>query len=340
MEKRDLDIITNSPVNWRMYQGKTILVTGATGRLGRYIVETLMDVDLRYNLNLRIIGVARNEKKAKETFESLLEFPNLTFKYQDINEEIVHDGPIDFIFHTAGPAAPRDFKDTSVETLWAHVNGTHNILECAKDHHTKRVFYISTVETYGEWTENRNITEEDMGPMQNLNARACYPEAKRLCETMLACYKAEYGVDFCGVHFSHTLGPGIVLDDGRAFAEFLDCAIKGENIVLHSDGSAMRTYTYVSDAINAVFLIMEQGESVLYNVATEENLISVRDLANLIASLSPSKKTKVVFSEEASIMPYLPFKLAIMDSSKIRELGWKPQVNNEKMFQWTLESFL
>ncbi len=340
MERRDLDIIYNSAVNWRMYQDKTILVSGATGRLGRYILETLVDADLKYNLNLRVIGLARSEEKVKNVFGSILEFPNVTFIYQDIQTPVSYDGRLDYIFHTAGPAAPRDFKDTCVETLWAHVNGTHNMLELAKQKQVKRFFYISTVETYGEWTKEAKITEEDMGPLRHLNSRSCYPEAKRLCETMLASYKEEYDIDYCGVRFSHTLGPGIELEDGRAFAEFINCALKGEDIVLHSKGNAMRTYTYVADAINAAFLIMEKGESTLYNVSTDENIISIKDLAELIANLAPAGKTKVRFSEEASSLPYLPFKLAIMDTTKIRDLGWEPMVNNIDMFKWTMESFL
>lgn len=340
MEKRDLDIIYRMPVNWQMYRNKVVLVTGATGRLGRYIVETLVDADTRYNLNMRIVGAARSERKTRQVFAELLELPNVSFLYQDISETIKYDGSVDYIFHTAGPAAPVDFRETAVETLWAHVCGTHNILEFARKHRTRRVFYVSTVEIYGAWQENRTIQETDMGPLQNLNCRACYPEAKRLCETMLASYKEEYGIDYCGVRFSHTLGPGISLDDGRAFAEFIQCALEGRDIVLHSDGSAMRTYTYVADGIAAAFLIMEKGKSMLYNVAADENIISVRDLAQLIARLSPSGKTEVVFGEDAGKLPYLPFKLAIMDTGRIQELGWKPQVNIKDMFQWTMESFL
>lgn len=339
VEKRDIDIICNSSVNWRLYQGRTVLVTGATGRLGRYILETLVDVDLRYNLNMRIIGLARSEEKTKYVFGSTLELPNVSFLYQDINTVIDYNGSIDFIFHTAGAAAPIDFKDHAVETLWGHVNGTHNILECAKKHGTKRVLYVSTVEVYGEWQKNDDIKESDMGVMRHLSYRACYPEAKRLCETMLASYKEEYGIDYCGVRFSHTLGPGIVLDDGRAFAEFINCALAGKDIVLHSDGSAIRTYTYVADGINAIFLIMEKGESSLYNVAANENMINTRDLARLIASFSPSGKTKILFSTEASKMPYLPFKLAIMDTTRVRELGWRPQVDIKNTLQWTITSF-
>lgn len=339
MEKRDLDIITNSAVNWRMYQDATVLITGATGRLGRYILETLADVDLKYNLNMRILGLARNEEKARKVFDNLLDLPNVGFLYQDVNTTIQYDGKIDYMFHTAGPAAPRDY-DNPVETLWAHVNGTHNVLECARTHKTKRVFYISTVEVYGEWRSDDEIKESDMGVMRHLNSRSCYPEAKRLCETMLATYKQEYGISFCGVRLCHTLGPGVSLTDGRGFAEFMDCVLKNEDIVLHSDGGAMRTYTYVADAVNAMFLIMDKGDDELYNVANEDNLISIRDLAEMMVGLLPKRTCKVRFSDEASKLQYLPFKLAILDTTKVRELGWKPATDIKKMFKWTLESFL
>ena len=341
MERRDFNIITKGISNWNMYRNATIMVTGATGRLGRFILETLVDADLKYNLNLRVLGLARSHEKAVEVFGDLLEFPNVSFLYQDVNTTIEYDGKVDYIFHTAGPAAPLDFKTSSVNVLWSHVNGTHNVMEFGVKHGTKKVFYISTVEIYGTWESDALIKEEDMGPLKNLNARACYPEGKRVCETMLASYKADYGIDFCGVRLCHTLAAGILLDDGRAFAEFIDCALKGKDIVLHSDGSAMRTYTYTPDAINAIFMIMERGESgCMYNVSANENLISIRDLATLIAGLAPKKQTKVVFSEEASKLPYLPFKLAIMDTSKVRDLGWRPQTSIQDTFRWTIESFL
>ena len=340
MEKRDLDIILDSAVNWRKYKNKVVLVTGATGRLGRYIFETLIDIDLRYNLNMRIVGLARSIEKAQNVFGEELGFANVSILEQDINRPIEYEGKIDFIFHTAGPAAPVDFKNIPVGTLWSHVNGTHNVLECARKHQTKRVPYVSTVEIYGEWTSAEKIRETDMGPLQHFNYRACYPEAKRLCETMFTTYKEQYGISFCGVRLCHTLGPGVSLTDGRAFAEFMDCVIKNSDIVLHSDGSAMRTYTYIADAVNAMFLIMDKGEDTFYNVAAEENLISIRELAELMVTLLQNRTSRVLFSEEALNLPYLPFKLAIMDTSKIRELGWKPNTDIKHMFKWTMESFL
>ena len=339
MNSRDFDIIVKGDVNWEMYRGSTVLITGATGRLGRYIFESLVEINKRECLGLKVIGLARSERKSQEFFGELLGYSYVSMLYQDVNSAIEYEGDIDYIFHTAGPSAPRDFE-TSADTLWAHVNGTHNVLECASRHNTKRVFYVSTVEIYGEWKRDEKIKETDMGVMQHLNSRACYPEAKRLCETMFTTYKQQYGISFCGVRLCHTLGPGVALDDGRGFAEFMNCVLKNQDIVLHSDGGAMRTYTYVADAVNAMFLIMDKGKDMFYNVANIDNLISIRDLAAMMVKLLPDRTCKVIFSEEATKLKYLPFKLAIMDVSEVKELGWKPVTGIEKMFKWTLESFL
>ena len=120
----------------------------------------------------------------------------------------------------------------------------------------------------------------------------------------------------------------------------MDCVLRNEDIVLHSDGGAMRTYTYVADAVNAMFLIMDKGEDTLYNVANEDNLISIRDLAEMMVSILPGRTCRVRFTDEAAKLQYLPFKLAILDTTKIRELGWKPVTDIRTMFKWTMESFL
>lgn len=341
MNTRDFDIICKGISNWDMYLNATILITGSTGRLGHYLLKAFAEANLRYNLNLKIVGMARSHQKVKKVFGNLLDSANIYFIYQDVNCPIELESDVDYIFHTAGPASPRDFKNSAVSVLWSHVNGTHNVLEFAIRHETKKVFYVSTVETYGCLQENTLIREEDMGQLENRNARACYPEAKRLCETMLWTYKETYGLDFCGVKLSHTFGPGIELNDGRVFADFINSVLNRQDIVLHSDGSTMRTYTYTPDAINAMLLIMEKGESgCLYNVAANENLISVRDLASLIASYSLEQETKVICRLESNKMPYLPFKLPIMDTSKVRSLGWSPQTNLSDMIKWTIQSFL
>ncbi len=340
VEQRDIDIILNTPIDWERFRNKTVLVTGATGRLGMYLVEALNKADIDWNLNLTVVALARNEKKLQEIFGESLELPNIHTLVQDIVEPIQWDGDVHYIFHTAGLASPMDFTNWPVDTLWGHVQGTRNVLELARQKKSEKVLYVSTVETYGEWKSEEEIREEDMGPMRCDNARACYPEAKRLCETMLASYEAQYQIPYVGVRLCHTFGPGISLDDGRAFSEFIRNVINKEDIILQSDGSAERTYTYVADAIGAMLLAFTKGEEHYYNIANLENLISIRDLAELIASLDPRGKVKVRYADqEKQQLKYLPFKLGIMNIDKIAELGWKPQVGLEEAFRYTMESF-
>lgn len=340
IEKRDIDIILNNPIDWEKFRNKTILVTGATGRLGMYIIEAMIKADIDWNLNLNIIALARSEKKMDQIFGEDLKLPNIGVLIQDITEPISWNENVDYIFHTAGPASPADFTRTPVDTLWAHVQGTRNVLELAKEKHAM-VFYVSTVETYGEWKNDRGIQEEDMGPMHCDQARACYPEAKRLCETMLATYEAQYGLKYMGVRLCHTFGPGIALDDGRAFAEFLSDVLNGKDIILQSEGSAIRTYTYVADAVGAMLVAITKGKDRYYNIANLNNLISVKDLAELIASLDPAKKVRVQYAKNVENgLSYLPFKLGIMDVSRIEQLGWKPQVGLTEAFRYTLMSFM
>ena len=341
VEQRDIDIILSNPIDWEKFRNKTILVTGATGRLGMYFVEAINKADIDWNLNLTIIAMARNEKKLKEVFGQTLELPNIRTIVQDITEPIVYEGAVHYIFHTAGAASPLDFTQAPVDTLWGHVQGTRNILEFAREKKAERVFYVSTVEIYGEWKREDGIKETDCGSLCCDNARACYPEAKRLCETMLAGYEAQYGIDYVGVRLCHTFGPGISLYDGRAFAEFIRNVIEGKDIVLQTDGSAARTYTYTADAIGAMLLAFTKGKDKYYNIANLDNLISIRDLANLIASLDPRQKIKVRYSlNEEQKLKYLPFKLGIMNVDRIMNLGWKPRVGLRDAFKYTIESFL
>lgn len=341
VEQRDINIILNNPIDWEKFRNKTVLVTGATGRLGMYIVESINKADIDWNLNTTIIALARNEKKLHEIFGSSLNLPNVYTLVQDITEPISWEGDVHYIFHTAGAASPRDFTNTPVDTLWGHLQGTRNVLELAREKKSEKVMYVSTVEIYGEWKKEEGIREEDMGPIYCNNARACYPEAKRMCETMLASYEVQYGVSYVGVRLCHTFGPGISLDDGRAFSEFIRDVIKGEDIVLQTDGSAERTYTYVADAIGAMLLAFTKGKEHYYNIANLDNLISIRNLAELIAKLDPKGKVKVKYANyDEQKLKYLPFKLGIMNVDRIMELGWNPQVGLKEAFQYTFDSFL
>ena len=110
--------------------------------------------------------------------------------------------------------------------------------------------------------------------------------------------------------------------------------------MLQSDGSAVRTYTYVADAIGGMLLAFTKGREHYYNIANPDNLISIRDLAELIAGLDARGRVKVRYAnQEGQKLQYLPFKLGIMNVDRIMGIGWHPQVGLEDAFRYTLASF-
>lgn len=338
---REIDIILSTCADWEQMAGKTVLVTGANGRLGIYIAQSILAANDRMSLNVTVILLARSRKKLEAVYGKLLDRHDVYILEQDVRDPIRSEYIVDYIFHTAGLASPEDFTHRPIETLWGHVQGTKNILDYAAKGKMTKVLYVSTIEVYGARHSASQICEDDMGPVQCMNYRACYPEAKRLCETMLACYQREYNLNYVVVRLSHTLGPGISLDDGRAFAEFLRNVIRDEDIVLQSSGSAIRTYTYTADAVGGMFLAMLNGSESSYNIASVDNKISILDLAKLIAGLSTTGNTKVRFAQpKTEGLAYLPFELGILDCKKIQALGWNPQVTVDQIFRWTLDSFV
>lgn len=337
--QRDLGIVFSNPIEWSQLRNSRVLVTGATGRLGIYLIYSILEANKRFELNVSVLALARKPEKVHSVFGDVIKNPALNIFYQDINTPFEYSNHVDYIFHTAGQASPSDYV-APVDTLWGHVNGTHNILEFARKHDTKKVLYISTVEVYGDWKGNDMIKETDMGPLYHDKARACYPEAKRLCETMLASYQLQYGIDYTIVRMSHTIGAGISLNDGRGFAEFIDTALKGKDILLHSNGRVVRTYTYTADAIGGMFLALTKGDKHHYNIANANNKLSIYELAKLIASLVPHPVHVKFDSSVKSSLSYLPYKIGILDSSELNRIGWQPQVNIHDTFLWTIESFL
>ena len=182
------------------------------------------------------------------------------------------------------------------------------------------------------------FTEDSFGFIDQLVPRNAYAEGKKAAENMCVGFKEEYGVNTKIVRLAHTYGPGMSIYDGRVQADFLKNLVNGENILLKSDGSSVRTYTYISDAVNAMFKIILKSKEMLYNVSDERNEVSIRQLAEIIADI-PDKKLKLIFDiEDDADKGYAPFKFGLLSSEKIRkELGWEAKYSVKEGFKRTYD---
>ena len=117
------------------------------------------------------------------------------------------------------------------------------------------------MEVYGSPKNEDLLSEEDLGYLNPLNVRNCYPESKRMSESLVASYAREYGIRSMSIRLAQTFGPGVEYGDKRVFAEFARCAMEKKDIVLLTDGKSKRCYLYTMDAVSAILTVLLKGEA-------------------------------------------------------------------------------
>jgi len=341
----DISSIISNDLPWHEFSDKTILITGANGFLPAYMVETLLNLKKRTGHGpSKIISLVRNVDAAQKRFVEYKERNDLEWVVQDVCDPVEIKCKVDYIVHAASQASPKYYGIDPVGTLSANVLGTANMLNLAAKNNVKGFLFFSSGEVYGHVDPSQIPLKENVyGYIDPLDVRSCYAESKRLGETMCVSWVHQYGVPVKIVRIFHTYGPGMKLDDGRVFADFVSDVVHGRDIVMRSDGKAIRSFCYLSDAIIAFFTVILKGETgQAYNVGNDEAENSVIDLANLLASLYPERKLKVLKQGESATPGYLksPFNRHVPDINKIKQLGWSPQICLNKGFRRTIESFL
>lgn len=311
-----------------VFDGKTILVTGATGLIGKLCVKSL----LNSGYNTQVIALVRDEEKAKNIFG---ESKRLTYLVQDINQRINTTRRVDYIIHAASTTSSKDFVEKPVETIYTAINGSRNVLEFAKNKRLEGMVYLSSLEIYGV-NEKENIKEEDYGYIDILNPRSSYSESKKMVETMCISYGTEYGVPVKIARLAQTFGAGVSISDNRVFAQFAKAIINKENIILHTKGETKRNYCYTTDAVRGIFTILTKGENNnAYNVANENSYCSISEMAHLLEN----EYTKVEYKIDEVNRGYNPTVKIALNTQKLNELGWEAKVNLKEMFERLIMDF-
>ena len=336
-----LDIFINNNELLNELSGKTILLTGATGMIGSFLVDVIMRKNSfsQDEEKTKIIAIARNSATAMERFSKWGENDFLLFVPHDITKPLPQMELIpDYVIHAASSAHPKAYVTEPVNTVLANILGTQNLLNFIVNNNAGRFLLLSSVEVYGE---NRGDTEfftEDYCGYINCNTlRAGYPESKRVSEALCQAYLHQYGADFSIIRLSRTYGPTMRLNDSKAAAQFILNGIKGEDIVLKSEGTQFFSYDHVYDAVSGILFALLRGKTgEAYNLGAPDSNITLRNLAGIIASLTG---TKVVFQFPDSIEKagFSVVTRGVVNADKLFNLGWKPYFSIESGIKETLE---
>lgn len=319
----DLEYSLSLPLPWEQLKQKTLLITGATGTIGTYLIDVLMLLAEKKNIKCKVIAMARNKKRFEDRFSQYLKNDNFVFLCHDVNSSFsdINGLQCDYIFHFASNTHPVSYATEPISTILTNVLGLNNLLDFASKIGTKRFIYASSVEIYGE---NRGdvekFTEDYCGYIDCNTMRAGYPEGKRTGEALCQAYIAEKGLDIVIPRLSRIYGSTMLESDSKVASQFIKNAVDSKDIILKSDGNQFYSYTYIADAINAVFYCLffgKKGEP--YNIATSE--IHLKDLALILSKIAhtsvkydtPNTTEKVGFSKTTN---------AVMSSSKLEKLGF------------------
>lgn len=337
---QDVTRILEQDLPWNEFNRSTVLITGASGFLPAYLVETLAELNRR-GAEIRIIGLVRTPAKARARLGHLAAH-GVELRTQDVAQPFSEDLPrADYVVHAASQASPRFYGADPVGTLEANTIGTQQMLRHAHRSGSRSVLFFSSGEVYGVPTDDsRRLAETDYGYLDPATVRACYGESKRMGETMCMAWHHQHGVPARIVRPFHTYGPGMDLQDGRVFADFVADILARRDIVLKSDGLAVRPFCYLADATIGFFTALLRGHAGhAYNVANPDAEISIRDLAHLLVGLFPELGLRVDHRVPApSSGGYLQSKVSRSTPSieRMANLGWQPRTTLEQGFSRTV----
>ena len=331
--RHQLEHVAKTDLPWQLLDGANILVTGATGLIGGCIVDVLM---CRTTGDFHVYAAGRNEARAQKRFANYWHSPRFHFLAFDVTKELDTDIDFHFIIDAASGASPSAYASDPVGVMKANFYGVNNLLCYGSSHELRKFVFVSSGEIYGEG-DGSPFTEDYSGYVNTATLRACYPSSKRAAETLCVCYAHQYGLDVSIARPSHVYGPYFTENDNRVYAQFIRNVLAGDDIVMKSKGEQFRSWCYVVDCASALLYLLLKGENMTpYNIADPHSNITIRELAETIASIN-GKKVVFDIPDKREKSGFSIIKKATFDTSRLQALGWTIEGSIKDKLRFTIE---
>jgi UDP-glucose 4-epimerase len=299
-------------------EGKRVFITGGAGFIGTTLARELVE------RNTVVAFDNLHRDALSET--GLAEHANFSLVEGDVlDAAAVRDAAAGatHVVHCAAIAGVDTVLESPVRTMRVNVIGTYNVLEAAiaTESTVERFVDFSTSEVFG--THAFRVQEGQVSTIGSVGeARWTYAVSKLAGEHMAHAYHDELGLPTVTVHPFNVFGPGQI--GGGAIRAFIETALRGNELVIHGDGSQIRAWCYVTDMVSGVLACLERPEAIgqAFNIGNPRSAVTIYDLAQRIKRL-------MRYDGETVFQPlhYADVELRIPNVEKARELlGWEPQV--------------
>ena len=265
------------------FAGKTIVLTGGRGFLGRYFIDVFRHLNEFVLAAPSRLIVVDNLITAGKEGAGLKAPRNVTFIEHDVIKPLKIKDRVDYVVHAAGIASPFYYRAYPLETLEVAITGTRNMLRLAEKNKARFAFFSSS-EIYGDPDAKHVPTPESYrGNVAAQGPRACYDESKRVGETLCYIFHENHGLAANTIRPFNVYGPGMQETDYRVMPNFAS-RIKGKRpLNVYGSGTQTRTFCYVTDAMNGFLRVIARGvPGEAYNIGTPTPEISMLDLVHRI----------------------------------------------------------
>lgn len=332
--EQDLDFVFSATREiWPSLRGARLFVTGGTGFIGRWMLDSLKRADEELKLGITATVLTRDPKAFQLKAPHLTAYSRFEFIAGDVCTFDFSAGEFSHVIHAATDASAHLNEFNPLKMFDTVVAGTRRVLDFAVEKSIERVLFLSSGAVYGQqpW-EMTHVAERWRGGPNCLDPRAAYAEGKRAAEMLCAIYQKQHGLKIAISRIFALLGPYLTLDIHFAAGNFIRDAMRGETVTVNGNGLPCRSYLYVADLVVWLWHMLVRAEpGKPYNCGSDES-ISVRELAELVSRVIGNGKYQVLGAPDIGWNPgrYVP------DTTLIgRELGLYKTVSLEEAIKRT-----
>jgi dTDP-glucose 4,6-dehydratase len=308
--KQDVDSIYHSTRDvWPYLRGARFFITGGTGFIGRWMLESLNRANEELHLEIKATVLSRDPSAFGRKAPHLISSPAFNFISGDVCSFESPAGEFTHVIHAATDASAHLNETNPLKMFDTVVNGTRRTLEFAAEKRVERVLFMSSGAVYGQqpW-DMINVPENWTGGPLCTDPRAAYAEGKRAAEMLCAIYQKQYGLKIAISRIFALLGPYLTLDIHFAAGNFIRDAMKGEPVIVKGNGLPCRSYLYITDLVVWLWHLLVRAEpGKPYNCGSDES-ISIRELAEIVSRVIGNGEYQVLGASDPGWNPgrYVP----------------------------------
>ncbi|MES2940139.1 MAG: NAD-dependent epimerase/dehydratase family protein [Pseudomonadota bacterium] len=320
LARDDLDaVLESTEALWRDARGTRVLLTGVSGFVGAWLVETLLWANARLGLGMGVTLLARDVERLRAARPHWPRHAGVELFAADITAGPLPAGPHDLVLHGAAETNVRRDNPAPASMLMTSVTGTQRLLDACLPHPGTRFLFLSSGAVYGRQpSAHERLAETDPFGPDCASVQHAYGHGKRTAEVLVNCYASQGAVHGTSARCFAFSGPFLPLDSGFAVGNFVADALAGRPITILGDGTPLRSYMYGLDMAVWLWHILFRGRSgAAYNVGSPE-AVSIAALAQRVRDIAggaSSPATQVMTPPTPGRLPerYIPEVRRAMD---------------------------